>query len=480
MLKAYIGPFLLTFFIALFFLMMQFLWKYIDDLMGKGLEWYTVLELLFYVSFNLVPMALPLAILLSSIMVMGNLGESNELTAMKSAGMSLLRIMTPLIGFVTMVTIGAFFFANYAWPWSNLKWKTLYWEIMEKKPSFSLVEKRFYQDIPQFTIRVSKKSEDGKKFEDVLIYDYSAQMLNRKRTIRAEEGEMNRSKDENFLILTLQRGTIYEDAPIGEIPEADFPFRKIHFKSAQFKFDLSGFKLSRGNEDLFKDSYEMLNLFQLHVVIDSLEKTYHSRQADYMNNLASRFLIFRQPIRTNVTDTSLKSPPSVTQIAFGTDDQLLSPSTSTPEQRALSMCENGITLLNNSNFELFARRDSLVRYNVEWHRKFTFPLACLVIFFIGAPLGAIVKRGGLGPALVLSVLLFLCYHILTISGEKMAKTQSATVEFGMWMATLILVPIGIFLTWQAARESAWIYHPKLKRFLRIFNFLKKLSRIKKA
>lgn len=443
---------------------MQFLWRYIDDFIGKGLGFGVVAELMFYATINLVPMALPLAILLSSIMTFGALGESNELTAMKSSGMSLFKVMKPITVFIFLIATGAFLFANYTWPWSNLKWKTLYWEILESKPAFRINEKVFYNEIPNFSIRVERKEKDGRKFEDVIIYDYTGEFGYRKRDVRSSTGEIQQSKNPGFMALHLENGIIYEEiTDTKKLKGAVFPFRTTQFKEADLKFDVSGFQLSRGNEDLFKDSYEMLNIFQINTVTDSLRKTRKERSDDYLHMVMNKHLIFRAPLnmitRKKIEHDSLMDLKIklINQKADPGQVVTLTPTIVSPGQNkyetALELCRSSIQVLDNNILEMRMRDESLIRYEIEWHRKFTLPLACIVIFFIGAPLGAIVKKGGLGMPMVISVLLFLLYHILNMSGEKMAKSGTVDPAIGMWFSAMILAPIGLFITWLAVRES---------------------------
>ena len=463
------GPFLATFFIAMFFLVMQFLWRYIDDLMGKGLDFSVLLEFMFYASLSIVPMALPLAILLSSIMTFGALGESNELTAMKSAGLSLFKIMRPLTTFILIISFGAFLFGNYAWPWANLKWKTLYWEILESKPGIQLSDKLFYNEIPNFTIRVDKKMPDGKKFKDIMIYDCSYPFEYRKRDVRAKTGEILQSKNHSFMMLKMDDGVIYEEVQDSKLKGAKFPFRTTTFETANLKFDISGFALSRGDEDLFKDSQEMLTIFQLSTVADSLRKTLATRQLDYMYRVKIPHLYFRPRIKTNKHNQYMDSINAQTALAYenlnaaihqrsanengGSIQTTKTGVTNSRFQPAIDICLNSIKTIEGSINESTMRNESLVKYDIEWHRKFTLPFACLVIFFIGAPLGAIVKKGGLGTPMVISVLLFLLYHVLTITGERMAKSGTLDAFTGMWFSAFILTPIGLTLIWLAAKES---------------------------
>ncbi len=472
---------------------MQFLWRYVDDLMGKGLDFTVIAEFMFYASLSLVPMALPLAILLSSIMTFGALGESNELTAMKSAGLSLFKIMRPITYFIIVVSIGAFAFGNYTWPWANLKWKTLYWEILESKPGIQITEKLFYSEIPNFTIRVNSKSDDGKILEDIMIYDYRHPFEMRKRDVRAKQGKILKSNNPSYMLFHMDDGVMYNEELDGKMRGA-FPFSTWTFESANMKFDISGFKLSRGNEDLFKDSYEMLNIFQINTVTDSLKKTLAIRQNDHMANIKYRHLYFRPKIavankharyqdsidmNNAMALARLKAMANNEQIQQTPNPvQIKNPAiANTKFQPAIDICTNSIMTIENSMNETFMREDALNKYSIEWHRKFTLPFACIVIFFIGAPLGAIVRKGGLGTPMVISVLLFLLYHILTITGEKMAKSGTVEPLTGMWFSAFILTPIGLMLTWLAAKESNLM---QIKTYFgyfgRIFRLRKKTTR----
>jgi len=444
---------------------MQFVWRYIDDLMGKGLGFWVIAEFLFYVCINILTMALPLAILLSSIMTFGALGESNEMTAMKSAGLSLFKIMRPITYFVVLLSIGAFFFANYALPWSNLKWKTLYWEILESKPAFKFSEKMFYNDITNITIRVNKKNSDERTFEDVIIYDYTSPHEQRKRDVKAKSGEILKSRNPNYMLLNLKDGVIYEDVMDSKARGAVHPFQTTTFTQANLKFDVSGFKLSRGNEGLFADSYEMLNIFQIKSVTDSLKQALKDRQNSYKANLLYRHLYFRpraslsreqQRIKDSIDARTTEAYASLNSQVYGSNISVkaVNPAAvNTRYQPAIDLCVNSLTNIENCIAETKMRKEALIRYDIEWHRKFVLAYACLVIFFIGAPLGAIVRKGGLGTPMVISVLLFLLYHILTMTGEKMARSGTVDPFTGMWFSAFILTPIALLITWLAARES---------------------------
>ena len=280
---SFIGPFILTFFIALFILLMQFLFKYIEDLVGKGLEWYVVLELIVYASSTLVPMALPLAILLSSIMTFGNLGEHYELVALKSAGISLRKIMMPLVYCVLLISIGAFYFSNVAMPYANLKMGALMWDVKNQKPTLALKEGVFFNGMDGFSIRVGKKEKDGQTLKDIVIYNHSNQSGN-KNVMMADSGRMLKSENDRFLIIELFNGISYEESGTPNTINDRKQLLRVKFKQHEVKFDLSTFQMNRTDENLFKDHYTMLNINQLKYYEDSLTKKKASETSYYNQN----------------------------------------------------------------------------------------------------------------------------------------------------------------------------------------------------
>lgn len=462
--RSYLGPFILTFFITLFIFVMQFLWKYIDELVGKGLEWYLVGELLFYASANLVPMALPLAILLASIMTFGSFGEHYELVAMKSSGMGLIRIMFPLL-IVTLFTSGcAFLFTNYVWPKANLEFAALLYDIRHKKPAFDITEGVYYEGIENYVIRVGKKDEDGKGLEDVLIYDHSKNEGNR-HVIRAASGRMEMTDDENYLVFTLRDGSSYE-----EMDGSARPHMESEFTEEVLRFDLSGFQLERSDKDIFKDNYQMLNLRQLDLAIDSLSLRLNERQDELVES------IHRKTFQVPVDDsTKTQVEPDSAQVAAY--QAFL-------QKNEVNLLESAISQLRG-NKSTVASKDNIFssamkninRHLIEWHRKFTLSIACIILFFIGAPLGAIIRKGGLGLPVVISVLFFLAYHITSITFEKLSKQGEMEPAVGMWIASMILLPIGFYLTYQASTDSRLLdmetYTKFIERLLALLGIKKK-------
>lgn len=444
--NSFIGPFVLTFFIALFILLMQFLFKYIDDLVGKGLEWYVVMELMVYASSTLVPMALPLAILLSSIMTFGNLGEHYELVALKSSGISLRKIMMPLIYSVVLISIGAFFFSNVVMPLANLKMGALMWDVRNQKPSLAIKEGVFYNGIEGYSIRVGKKEKDGQTLRKIMIYNHSANNGNL-NVLLADSGKMLKSDNDRFLVLQLFNGVNYEETGSGVYPNDRKQFLRIHFREHEVKFDLSTFQMNRTDENLFKDHFTMLNIRQLKFYEDSLQTNLLRDRLSFRQNLTMYTLmnkdfevdsgIWVEPVHLKASmldNFPEEMRPSVLGRAFGTIRNLKSYAENTAnDQDKLA--------------------EKIRRHEIEYHRKFTLSFACLVLFFIGAPLGAIIRKGGLGMPVVISIFFFIFFHILSITGEKFARQGVVPVWQGMWMASAILLPIAVFLTRKASTDS---------------------------
>lgn len=486
------GPFLLTFAIAMIFLIMQFLWKYVDDLMGKGLEWYVIAELLFYASANLVPMALPLAILLSSIMLFGNLGESSELTAMKSSGLSLLRIMRPLTIFIFLLSFAAFLFANYLWPVANMKFRSLIFDIQQQKPSLSLNEKSFYNDIPGYSIRIMEKNKKGDEFKDVLIFDHSEGNVVYKRDIWAEGGSIEQINGGKAMIFHLTNGKIYQEVQPRMVKGGVYPYQKIYFKRANLNFDLSAFQLQRTNVDVYNTHYEMLNMEQLATQEDSLKVEMRRKKEELARNIERRYLLFRKA--GSAQDPEIVATGSIIPVLKpnSVDTNLLAATPSKPilqsfEARsredkkrivdgALNMARGNVDYLIGRRDEFNGRDEFIQRHRLEWHRKLTLSVACIILFFIGAPLGAIIRKGGLGAPIVASTLLFILYYIISITGEKMAKSGVIDPFWGMWISSIILFPVGFFLTYKSNRDSTLF---DLDFYLRILG-LKRLKKPKFA
>lgn len=480
-LRSWLGPFILTFFIALFILLMQFLWKYIDDFVGKGLEWYIIAELMFFASASLVPMALPLAILLSSLMTFGNLGEHLELAACKSSGISLQRVMSPLIVTAVIVSMSAFYFSNYILPVCNLKMGTLLYDIQQQRPALNIKEGVFYAGIQGYIIKVKDKSEDGKVLHDVMIYDH-VNRLGANKVIVADSGKMEMTTDENFLVLTLYNGYSYEEVQPKNRRENTYPHQRSHFKENAIRFDMSEFKLERHEEEIFKNNHQMLNVKQLADQRDTLVQKLKEQRHIMATGVMKSFIYFN-----TVNDTTQKRDTTTLALAENASN---SNKTFNPDvlqnfppethrslmENAANMARNNKVYVNSSAMGLDGRLRMIWRYEIEWHRKFTLSVACLVLFFIGAPLGAIIRKGGLGLPAVISVIFFVLYHSVSMIGEKFARQGGIEPGVGMWMASAFLLPIGVFLTYKATTDSVILdMGTYLKPFEKVINRVKLLT-----
>lgn len=443
-LRSFAGPLLLTFLIALFVLLMQFLWKYIDDLVGKGLDTWVIVQLMAYVSVTLVPLALPLSILLSSIMTFGNLAEHFELTACKSAGVSLQRVMRPLVMATFLISISAFVFSNFVLPIANLKMNALLYDVRQQKPALMITEGVFYNGIDGYSIKIGEKDRDGTTLRNIYIYDHTENRGNTKLII-AESGTMVMSDDDRYLILTLYKGKSYEEK-VSTNGSNTFPHMRTEFEEEQVRFDLSSFRLTRTNEQLFKDNYQMLNLDQLAAAADSIREKISERKKELSNRLYSTFQL---DSLANASAMSVSVPFENKNFLanFPKDRQAMIAAS------ALFTARNMKSSANDSRQDIDNKERNLAKHKIEWHRKFTLSFACIILFFIGAPLGAIIKKGGLGMPVVVSILFFVSYHILSITGEKFAREGVFSPAKGMWLSSLILLPIGIFLTMKATTDS---------------------------
>jgi lipopolysaccharide export system permease protein len=444
-LVSFAGPFAATFFVVLFILLMQFLWKYIDDLVGKGLEWYVVAELLFYASATLVPLALPLAILVSSIMTMGNLAEHYELVAAKSAGISLQKILLPLLILVTGISILAFYFSNVLLPYTNLKMGSLLYDVRQQKPALYIREGVFYNGIDGYSIKIGAKDPDTQELKNVIIYDHTAHRGNVK-VVLARSGKMVMSEDEKFLIITLSDGYSYEEQPSKKRNGKNDPLLRTIFDDYKIRFDLSTFKLNRTNEELFKDNYQMMNLDQLSSSLDSLSVQYADRRTEINSTLKTYYLTFR--------DSLFELPVTVDSVVNDQVTLLAGADNPGIYENALSYARNTRSYLSSVSDEMESRYELLARFSIEWHRKYTLSIACFILFLIGAPLGAIIRKGGIGMPVVVSVIFFLIFHVTSIMGEKFAREGVLEPVIGMWIAPAVLFPVGIFLVYKATHDSA--------------------------
>ncbi len=476
MLQSYLPLFMMTFFICLFIVLMQFLWRYIDDLVGKGLEISVIGELFFYAALTMVPMALPLAILLASLMTFGNLGERFELTAMKASGISLIKVMKPLIAFIILIAIGAFFFQNNVMPIAQSKMYTLLLSMRQKSPELEIPEGVFYDQIPGYNIFVEKKNRETGTLYNMMIYDVShGGDTDKLRIILADSGRMSVTEDKTHLYLRLYSGEQFENLrDQGARRNANVPYRRESFslKEILIAFDNN---FNRMDESDMRSQYVGKNISELQQTIDSVTAhvdsigySYGQELRDYPYFSVPRYetkLVNGVPERTKREAVKLSEPMQVDSMFLKCTPAI---------QRSILMQALSKAKRQRQDYEYrsYVVSDdykTIRRHGIEMHRKFTLSIACLIFFFIGAPLGAIIKKGGLGAPLVISVLLFIVYYIIDNTGYKLARDGKWAVWEGMWLSTFVLLPLGIFLTKQAINDAEVFnfegFSSKFRRFL---------------
>ncbi len=468
-LKAFVWPFIATFFITLFVFMMQILWKYIDDLVGKGLDFITLTEFLIYASATLVTLAMPIAILLSSIMTFGKLGENFELVAIKSSGISLLRFMRPLF-FVSIILSGiAFLFANYIAPVANLKFAVIYHDIYEKSPAFDLKDGVFYNGFRGFSIKVGKKEKDKSTLHDVLIYEQSNGLQD--NTIISEKGKMTMSDDKKFLEFRLQNGNRYEENY--GVNSAKTEFINLGFDEYNKLFDLSQLNLQKTSDSLFMNNMRMKTMRQLNVDLDSLKNVPDSLFRKTKSDLAPyvQYTKYKDSVSTK---TQLAQAATHIENKKVDSFQALIPDSlrSLIFDQTLATVSNARSLMEIASNDYKTRTDDITQHQIEWHKKLSLSIACLVLFFIGAPLGSIIRKGGLGLPLVMALLFFMIFYLLNIFGEKFTKDHLLYPIVGMWLPVIVLSPVGFFLTYKAMHDSQLFnkeyYFRAIKKIKRFF------------
>lgn len=470
---------------------MQTVWKYLEDLVGKGLELSVIAEFLFYFAIHLIPMALPLAILLSSIMVFGNLAERYELVAIKSAGVSLLKAMRPMFVISIILAVSAFYSANSLIPKANLSWGALLYDVTQKKPAMNIVDNVFFRDIEGYAIRVGKKHEDNQTIEDIVIYVDDTRKPGNNNILIAKKGKMIISEDKQFMTLNLEDGRRYQELVNDPNYKKSMPHNTMAFKTYNLNIDLTELAFSRTEKDRFSEDHRMMDVENLSIRIDSLTRYIKKKENSLYKYLTPYFHKPNDTIQT--TDTGIQarlnyllykgtvklaSPKD--SIVQDTNSSKLLAAVSKPAikpvlkedkkkksinskseverreqmlEKALQSSNNVKRISTNSIDDAKSQKELRAKYQVEWHRKFTLAVSCIILFFIGAPLGAIIKKGGFGLPLVVSLLLFIMYYVIGIFGEKLVKQGALDPTLGMWLSTIILFPLAIFLTYKASTDS---------------------------
>ncbi len=511
-LGAFLGPFIITFLVVVFILLMRFLIMYFPDLVGKDLGVFVFAKLAFYFSMNMITVALPLAILLSCLITFGNLGEHFELTAIKGAGISLLRALQPIFITVCLLTIVAFYANNYIVPKANLfAWSLLY-DIKHKKPSLDIKAGAFYNGIPDFSIKVNKKMPDGVSLKEIMIYDHTRRLGNTDLII-ADSGKMYLINGDRYLMMELFNGKHYslgDRNPKQRVKKAD-PFTRSTFKKSKFSFNLASFDLQETKKELFASNRLMKTLDQLEHDTDSigrsLEEVYYNqwittdRYYSYFlkgkMNIPAKYSSFveadtvnQEAIKkmTQVPKDTIKNAVKLTESKLDSaalaemkqkqhakwerDQQVMqtAPTTKVLKQ-ALGQARYAKNHLTTQLERIKHRRKEYNIHAIEKEKKYTMSVACIIMFLIGAPLGAIIKKGGLGVPVIVAIVFFLCYYVIMILGEKYAKENIINITLGVWTPIILMLPIGLFFLKQARNDArifesdvyviAWL---KLKQF----------------
>jgi lipopolysaccharide export system permease protein len=447
--RAFVGPFLATFFITLLVLIMQFFWLYIDDFVSKGLDVSIIMEFILYLAATLVPLALPLAVLLSSLMTFGNLGESFELVAIKSSGISLLRFMRPL--FFVAILIGgiAFMFANYVIPVATLKQRTLLSDIVWAKPAFDLKEGVFYDRIPGFAIKVGKKENDS-LISEVIVYEQGNTLQD--NFIVAKRGVMRVTPNRRFLEFNLIDGHRYQERGNMYQPGGT-EFVRVSFKEFKKQFDLSSLGFNNRTADSVNQNNEkMLSMRQLTKAIDSLNRDFHKTKGQTYSDMFASFPFagYFDTTKADKLSAQLFTPKDTVKNV----SELLPDSVKYALANNVRSSASSIKMAMETQAQTEKERQKILRrHQIEWHRKITLSLACIVLFLIGAPLGSIIRKGGIGTPLIFAIAFFMVFYFSSTTGEKMAKENSLTPFTGMWLATFVLLPIGLFLIYKALHDS---------------------------
>lgn len=457
---------------------MQFLWKYVDDMVGKGLEWSVIGELLFYASFALLPFAFPLSMLLASIMTFGDLGENYELVAIKSSGISLFRIMRPLIVLAIVITLTAFYFANNILPHTNLKFLTLLWSVKQQRPELVLKEGVFTNEIDGYSIRVDHKNKKTNMLYDVLIYDHTRNKANLSVTV-ADSAYLSITEDKKHMVMTLYSGTSYEEENNNRrrTNKNNYPHRVNKFKKQVINIKVN-FDFKRSDEKIFRNSYRMLNISQLLSAEDSLHTKYKTKLRSLVSNITYNRILTRHLIGHTMEADSLRErfKTQTPDTIFDFDKTFASMDRWRKKEitrTAVEEVRSNHQQINVNQNTLSGQKKNINKHEMERHRKFTLSLAVLIFFFIGAPLGAIIRKGGLGMPVVFSILLFILYYILSISGEKSAREDAWPIFSGMWFSTFIFFPVGVWLTYKAVTDSAIMksetYTDSFKKLIRLLS-----------
>ena len=412
---------------------MQFLWKYVDDLVGKGLDVLQIFQLMFFASARFVPLSLPLAVLISSLMYYGSLGETNQINAFKTSGISFLRFSLPIFIFSILIAISSYLFSNHILPYANLKNASMIYSIQKKKPALNIREGIFYDEINGYKIKIGKKLSDNKSLEDIIIYTNNTS--DNSTVIVAEKGTMSKDENNNLLEFNLINGHSYNELSI--LDQKNNEHRKLKFEQNKLIIDLSSFNFMKNTESLYKGHYAMLKNNEILSSIDSLKEVKESKIKKFRLDILQNYKPIQKKLDSKKIVNSNLNKKRILNTAINKSQAILSNTQSI-------------------NDELDFRNTIITKHRIEFLRKFSLAFACIIMFALGSSIGSIINKGGFGYPILASSLLFIIYYIISIIGEKSAKELTIDTYFGMWLSNLIFIPISLIAFIAANNEIRFV------------------------
>ena len=464
--KSFIGPFLIAFSVILFVLVLQFLSKYIEDIVGKDIGSDVLGQVFLYASMTLVTLSLPLAVLLSSLLTMGNLGERYELAAMRSSGIGLFRIIRPLLMATLVVTGLSLYFSFYLTPIANLKLYTLLFDLSHVKPTFAVKEDHFYSGIDGLVIHVDEVDREKDLLFGIKVYDHAQSVGNTAVTI-AEKGIMKPTPDKASLQITLFKGVMHQAGQKQPGVVQKEPYQRFYFDTLQYEVPLSGFKMEESNENVLNNHHFMLDIQELFQTVDSMSGR-KEKFAGEMNDYIRKYVHADTLPSSSGRPEPSASPSPISKSAIQVTMKLKAEKSAAewfPGVQPTELLDKAIqntTAARNYTRIVRGRVESETekqrKYEIEIHVRFMLPVSCIVFLFLGAPLGAIIRKGGIGMPVLISILFFILFYILMIQGRKLARDNHIEVWLGVWMPVLVMFPFALLFSYQSQTDSALLYH----------------------
>ena len=461
-LRSFLGIFLKTLGISIFFLLMQMVWKYVDDLAGRGIEWFYIIKLMFFWSASVLPMAVPIAVLFAGIMVFGDLSESKEFAAAKSSGASFYRLIRPILIALAFISAGMFIVSNNLIPVANFKGENLLINIAKQRPTFNLQPGIFYGGIDGYSIKIGRKNDN--EIYDIIIYNHKERGKGNHSLVTAPSGVIIYNEGNKWMEFILFNGNSYQEYELeSKRSNNREPFLESTFEKMIIRLDMGSYAMG----DLYKvsrsDEYNMLNVNQLNIAINDLYKKYRKRQNEVSNTMRNKFFGWK------TSDSSLSSSSEGYSVKNRIGPKYLFRATN----NSIHLAQSNRDFMNQVENEFEWRRQIIARHFIEFHKKFAVAVACILLFFIGAPLGAIIQKGGFGLPFVISVLLFLFHYVLSIIFEKMGREWLISPFWAIWLPNIVLLPISIWMTIWAANDASMNSFNRLR--IKFFNLKRYFS-----